>query len=238
MLKEYKKVNKKELGIILGVLLLAGCDLPQKDIDDTQLNIPNKDLGRIEKYEDVFIQTAENTFELNTNQEEYLSEYGYTLWCEKHHNNIETFIPIKVEVEKQAGRTEGGYGIVFCATTESKKKNYLLTVMINNEQKYNIGKVKNGSFTTLSKGWQQCLYLNSGLNMKNIIEVQYVQNDEEKPEHNRKFEVKLNSVVVMYFNDPDVYRPIFTNTNYGYMAVITPHEDFKKSRVWVKFKDI
>ena len=62
--------------------------------------------------------------------------------------------------------------------------------------------------------------------------------DEDNPEHNRKFEVKLNGHVVMYFNDPAVYEPAFKNTNYGYVVVITPYEDFSKSRLWVKFKDI
>lgn len=231
-------MNVKNLGIALTAMVFIGCDLPQKDMDYSHLGALEDSFEKVQKYEDVFVQSAPGTFEVNTNQEMFLSEYGYTLWCEKHHNSTDLFIPMKVEIEKLAGRTEGGYGIVFCALTESENKNYLLTVMINNDQKYNIGKVKNAIFTTLSNGWQQCLYLKSGLNMKNTIEVQYVLNDEENPEHNNKFEVKLNGYVVMYFNDPAVYNPTFKDTNYGYVVVVTPYEDFSKSRLWVKFKDI
>lgn len=230
-------MNIKNLGIALTAMVFIGCDLPQKDINYPPSGLPDDGLANVQKYEDVFVQSAPGTFEVNTNQEMFLSEYGYTLWCEKHHNNTAFFIPMRVEVEKLAGRTEGGYGIVFCAVTESENNNYLLTVMINNDQKYNIGKVKNGIFTTLSNGWQQCLYLKSGLNMKNTIEVQYVLNDEENPEHNNKFEVKLNGYVVMYFNDPAVYNPTFKDTNYGYVVVVTPYEDFRKSKLWVKFID-
>lgn len=221
----------EKLKLVLAVLFLAGCSMPQQK--DSKIDFVDEPFANIEQNNDLF-EVSENSeveFVFKTNNKSFIREDGYTIWCEKFENNTDNFIPIKCKVQKISGISEMGYGIIFCSKTESLTQNYLLTVLINTKQQYNVGKVKNGKFISLSNGWNYSNVLYAG-NSVNEIEVDYINDGQS---YNKKFKLKLNGYEIIYFSDPEQVDPVFKNTMSGYVASISPLEDFDTSRVEVKY---
>lgn len=219
----------KNVTFLLITLILVACSMPQQK--PIKVNDPDSDLQNIEKKDDMFINdsTIENIFIFDTNNKNFIKKNGYTIWCEKTINNSNSFETSKVKVQKTSGNSEMGFGLIFCSTT-SETENYLLTVLINIKQQYNIGKVVNGVFTSLSNGWIHSSYLNPG-NLENTIEINYITSGE----FNKTFQLKLNDTIISYFSDADKVTPVFNGTKSGYAVSISPNEDFEKSNVTVKF---
>ncbi|WP_407434584.1 hypothetical protein [Treponema sp.] len=214
---------------LIMISLFSGCDLPVK----TSYNHGNNSsVSKAEKKNELFKKQANDslTYIFETNNEDYLKESGYTLWSENYTNTSENFERIICKQKKESGDSKAGYGIVFCCLTKSPDENYLLTVMINNEGEYNVGKVVNGFFLSISNGWKECMYLKRSL--ENKIEVNYIT----AGEHVNKFELKLNDVIVMYFSDSENDKPVFKNTKSGFVACIGPSEDFEYGKVNVVFE--
>lgn len=209
------------------IVLFNSCDLPVKTNSGN-----NSSAITAEQKNELFQKQNENSriFVFETNNEEYLKESGYTLWSENYTNTSKNFEKIVCTVLKENGDSRAGYGIVFCCSTKSADENYLLTVMINKEGEYNVGKVVNGFFSSISNGWKECNFLNRAL--ENKIEVNYMTSGE----HINEFELKLNDVVVTYFADSENIQPVFENSKYGFVACIGPSEDFEYTTVNVKFE--
>ncbi len=215
--------------------VLTACDLNNMSgynyLNDNGFDSP------AEQKNDLFTNQEDNSdiYTFVTNNTQYKKRTGYTLWCEKYTNSSDNFETVKCNLKKLSGDSKAGYGVVFCSTKKANNKTYLLVVMINNIQEYNIGKLDDGKFTSISNGWIQTNKLYPGSSsFSNTIEINYITEGEQI----NKFELKLNDYVVNYFSDKDNTTPVFTNTNSGYVVCISPYENFFTSNVNVQFKKL
>ncbi len=165
------------------------------------------------------------TFE--TNRTEYLTANGWTLWTVPCVNTQENFKPLTVEVIKKSGRTEAGFGIVFCAQ-EIKGKQFMLTVLINGNGYYTVGRVYNGVFSHINEGWKNSNFINKGYGIKNTIAVTY-------DEISRNFLLKINGYNVTEFTVSE--NILFKNSRSGFAVVIANNESFPNNPVKVTFEN-
>lgn len=214
---------------VLTVLLVffVSCDLPVR----TTITPEKQDIPLEYKYE-LFEPDQNNAgkyiFEIN--DKSYLRPTGYTFWSENYTNSRSSFEGINYLTEKSRGSSQSGYGIVFCCKRDTSSGNvYFLAVMINDKKEYNIGKVVNGKFTSLTSGWKKCIYLTAGTDE---ILIRYLTSGENK----NKFELSLNGYSVEYFVDQENPITDFTGTKYGFLVCIGPNEDFDNSSVKVIFE--
>jgi hypothetical protein len=95
---------------------------------------------------------GETVTRFQTNDGKYWTERGYTAWTVWGTEGPEDFTGRKVRVSKKQGSASAGYGLVLCQgvrEAEGKQVATMLTVMINNEGKYAIGKVIGGRYDSL-----------------------------------------------------------------------------------------
>ena len=119
---------------------------------------------------EIFRTATAFTFE--TNDTKYLTADGWTIWTVPNANTTESFNPIVVEAVKESGRTEAGFGLVFCEQ-ETGGRPFMLAVLINANGYYTVGKVCDGVFGHINDGWKNSNYINKGHGIKNTIAVAY-----------------------------------------------------------------
>lgn len=216
---------KKSFAIIVSVLSLVvlSCEAPSSGVGNSGGEPEN-----YEKREDLFVPSLSDPSntdkcEIILNDTKYIKAEGYTFWCEPYINSSSSFETIEVELEKPYGDSKSGYGVVFNSYRDVDSS-YMLTVMINNEQKYIVGRVKNGKFKKITDGWIRCDVLEPKGAGKNTIKIEY---DVDGSSQN-KFKVTFkNSNTEQYsftFADTENTHPVFKDTRYGYVAVVSPME--------------
>ncbi|MBP5402934.1 MAG: hypothetical protein J6Y36_07245 [Treponema sp.] len=208
-------------------LVLFSCALPTEAVDNSGYG----DIPGEYKYELFTQDENDNTkFTFEVNDKAYLKPFGYTFWNEYYLNRSSNFEQIACNVEKINGSSQAACGLVFCCKQNAASINtYLLAVMINDKQEYNIGKLVEGKFTSLTNGFKKSFYLRAGTNE---IQVSYITSGE----HRNMFELRLNGYVVEYFIDNENPTTDFTNTRTGFFVCIGPNEDFDNSSVKVSFE--
>ena len=165
------------------------------------------------------------TFE--TNKAEYLTANGWTLWTVPAVNTQEKFKPLTVEVIKKSGKTEAGFGIVFCSQ-EIEGKHFMLTVLINGNGYYTVGRVYNGVFSHINEGWKSSNFINKGYGIKNTIAITY-------DEVSRNFLLKIKDYSITEFTVSENIS--FKNSRYGFAVVIANNENFPNNPVKVTFEN-
>lgn len=222
----------KQYFVLCAVLVLSfSCEMPVKTSGNN--GYESSSTGQIEKTEDLFVRQGgeENKYILDVNDKKYIKGNGYTVWAEIGVNASSSFEKISCSMNKEYGDTDAGYGIIFLFSDEENKE-YLLTVLINNKQKYCIGRLKDSSFS-LIYNWTQTESLAGGnTGNGNKISVEYVT----EGSHKDKFLLKINGKEETYFSDSENMRPVFKNTKWGYAAVISPFENFNTSRVRITYR--
>lgn len=166
-------------------------------------------------------------FTFKTNDTKYLHQNGYTLWTVPNTNANDEFESITIEAMKESGTTEAGFGIVFCAQ-EIDSTPFMLTVLINANGFYTIGKVLNGTLTHINNGWENSNYINRGTGFKNLICISY----ESK---NKNFILKLNDYEITTFTVAE--KITFKNSRSGFAVVIAHNENFPSNPVSVTFEN-
>jgi hypothetical protein len=166
------------------------------------------------------------TFVFETNDTRYLNEAGYTLWTTRYVNESDAFEPIRVTLCKESGRSEAGFGIVFCSQ-EIDGKPFLLTVLINTNGLYTVGKVVDGVFSYMKSGWNNSNYINNGYGIRNDLAISH---DVE----NNNFILEINDYEITDFTVPDGVS--FRGSRWGFAVVISNSEDFPRSSVKVSFE--
>ena len=130
---------------------------------------------------------------------------------------------MEVELTKLSGKDNMGCGIVFSAFETEQGTKKMQTVLINTNGQYTIGNISNGKFE-IDKDWTYTQNLIKGYNSNNI-KIIYSGNTNFKLFFNGHEECDFTSI-----------RNNFTNTSYGFVATISPYEDFDSSLVWVEYK--
>ena len=104
----------------------------------------------------------------------------------------------------------------------------MLTVLINANGYYTIGKVYDGVFRHINEGWESSKYIKRGLGIKNLINITYDEN-------NTNFTLKLNGCEITNFSVEE--EILFRESKSGYVVVIANNENFPKNSVKVFFEN-
>lgn len=214
---------RKSIGMLNILLIFMSCDLASfyEDFEGCE---PEE--TAISEESSLFVtddETEVYTFE--TNDRKYISEKGYTLWKTLDSNAGEDFIPLSLTVCKESGRSEAGFGTVFCVQ-EIDGKSFMLAILINANGYYTIGKITEGIFSHIT-GWENSDYINKGFGIKNLISVSY---DSE----NKNFVLVINGHTVTAFAvSEDI---VFKGSKSGYVVVIANNEAFPDNPVKVTFE--
>lgn len=220
-------MKKTRLWLVLPIIaLLSACGLSpieeKKGIEaDEPVNILEES--------SLFIEDSEypSRYLFETNDSKYLNEKGFTIWTTTKTNTSNGFESISVEMAKLSGRAETGFGVVFCEQ-QFEEKPYMLTVMINANGLYTIGKVVNGVFYHLEGNWKFSDYINKGYGLKNTICISYNNLLES-------FVLKINDEEITTFTVPEKIK--FKGSESGYVVVISNREEFPEKAVRVEFED-
>ena len=173
-----------------------------------------------------FEPDEQNTvFTFETNDTKYLGADGCTLWTVPYVNDAETFEPLSVELIKESGRSEAGFGIVFCSQKIDERP-FMIAVLINAGGYYTVGKVYDGVFSHINGGWKSSDLINRGCGIKNAMDVSY--DDTEKT-----FLLKINGCELTEFTVPEEIA--FKDSRSGFAVVIADNENFPDSQVKVVF---
>lgn len=176
----------------------------------------------------LFVQDEDNkVFTFETNNTKYLGTNGYTLWTVPNVNTSESFNPIVVEAVKESGRTEAGFGLIFCEQ-KIEDKPFMLAVLINANGYYTVGKVSDGVFCHINDGWKNSNYINKGYGIKNTIAVAYDADT-------KNFLLKINGYEITSFTVSEQIS--FKNSRAGFAVVIANNENFPSNPVRVTFEN-
>ncbi len=210
--------------ILCALCLIASCDLPPlENMNDTAPVAQTE----IREESSLFTASQNSTlFTFETNDTKYLTQNGYTLWTVPYINTSESFETITVTLDRQSGKKQAGFGIVFCSQTIDGKP-FMLTLLINASGFYTAGKVYNGVFSHISGGWKSSPYIKKGNGVKNILTVSYDENS-------RSFVVKINGYTITAFTVTEQIS--FKDSKYGFAVVIANNEDFPTESVKVNFE--
>lgn len=217
---------KKMILLIPVFLLLTGCGLSPLD-EGKNIVLPEKTVIREETT--LFSAGSDSTQTIfETNETRYLTQRGYTLWKSVKINQGDDFESVRVSLCKERGKSEAGYGIVFCCQ-EIDEKPFMLTVLINTAGFYTVGKISDGVFTHLNEGWKSSAFINRGYGMRNDIEVTYNSTQ-------RNFNLKINDYDTATFTVSE--NIIFQNSRSGYAAVIASDERFPDIPVRIIYRNL
>jgi len=219
--------------IIMAVIITA-CMSPYHDGNDDGL--PVKETPVIES--DLFIPAdTENEIRFYTNDGKYRRSTGLTLWTHRSDepsadgSSEGTFSERTVTMRKNLGSNIAGYGLIICSAprqVEDKMENVFLTIMINNNRQYAIGKVIGGSYTALVN-WTEASGLIRGVGIENRVSIR------GDTENSNKYLLFFNDVNDGFFVDEESPRCEGKGKN-GYVVVIAP-DDLNNSAVEVRFKE-
>lgn len=214
---------RKSIGMLNILLIFMSCDLASF-YEDFEGSEPEK--TTVSEESSLFTtdnETEVYTFE--TNDRKYLSEKGYTLWNISDSNVGKDFMPLSLTVCKESGRSEAGFGAVFCVQ-EIAGKSFMLAILINVNGFYTVGKITEGNFSHIT-GWENSDYINKGFGIKNLISVSY---DSES----KDFMLRINGYTVTTFAvSEDI---VFKDSKTGYVVVIANNEAFPNNPVKVTFE--
>lgn len=215
----------KELLITLMIILLVSCGASKTDDD----NEPDGITGTIvENISELFVETPHtDTTVLRTNDEQYRSANGYSVWTVWDEGESDPFTTRTVTLAKNDGQQVAGYGLVLCQTNRLGIGCTMLTIMINVKGQYTIGKFIDGDYNPLVP-WTSSSHLYKDYESANTIKVTYDAVSSE-------YTLTINDNVVQAFKDES--EPRHTGGKNGYIVVISPDDDFPAEWVEVSFTE-
>ena len=218
------KYVKLLMGLVL-LTIMTSCELApfeegQNPVNPEQTNV-QEESTMFEEYE------QNKTFIFETNDTKYLTPNGYTLCTVPQINTSENFNAISVKVTKESGRTEAGFGLVFCEQNIDEKP-FMLAVMINTNGLYSIGKIYDGVFSHINNGWLKSDHIYSGLGVPNDISITFNNT-------NKNFTLTINNYEITSFTVNE--KITFKNSRSGYVVVIANNESFPSKPVRVTYEN-
>jgi hypothetical protein len=212
------------------ILLLAGSCLSPYEGGSAGSGLPETG-GSVSYASELFgndgtdAETGERITRFYTNDPKYRTVSGYTLWTAPDGTASTPFTERTVRVRKPAGSAAAGYGLVLCEaprTTEKGTERVYLTVMINNNGQYAVGKVYGGRYESLV-WWTPGSTLYQGSGMINAVTVT------KDTDNINTYQLFLNGVLAKTFTDGNAPQCEARGRS-GYIVVIAP-ADLDKSSV-------
>lgn len=218
------KYVKLLMGLVL-LTIMTSCELAPFEEGQTPVN---PEQTNVQEESTMFEEYEQNkTFIFETNDTKYLTPNGYTLWTVPQINTSENFNAISVKVTKESGRTEAGFGLVFCEQNIDEKP-FMLAVMINTNGLYSIGKIYDGVFSHINNGWLKSNHIYSGLGVPNDISITFNNT-------NKNFTLSINDYEITSFTVNE--KITFKNSRSGYVVVIANNESFPSKPVRVTYEN-
>ena len=211
--------------VFASLALFSSCELAPFEEGET---LTRPEQTNLQEESTLFEKDEQNKiFTFETNDTKYLGANGWTLWTVPNVNTSESFNPVAVEVIKESGRTEAGFGLVFCEQ-KIEGKPFMLAVLINANGYYTVGKVSDGVFCHINDGWKNSNFINKGYGIKNTISVAYDTGT-------KNFILKINGYEITSFTVSEQIS--FKNSKSGFAVVIANNENFPSKPVRVTFEN-
>jgi len=210
-------------GLFVSLVFIAGCWAPGPDPE------PTPPLPEPVRVDDLFVDAEGGGYELTTNDSAFWGPYGYTLWALKGAEQT-PFTGREVSLCKTSGDDSAGYGIVICHYEDADPGigETMLVVMINTNRQYIVGEVMGAEFTQIV-AWTYSDRLLANKGQTNVVRVDYDGVLKE-------YILRLNGTEVKSFRDDEA--PIHSaGGGNGYIAVISPLDEFPAVPVQVTFMD-
>lgn len=200
--------------------ILCSCPSP---VSSTRPDVPDPDNPPVIEKQELFVEAGSvRTF--STNIYEFGAGQGATYWVEEE-SAVPLFYDFSVEVKKLSGYSLGGYGVFFAQRNSVTEDFAALALIINNVGEYCVGLIEDKSFSYL-KEWTDSAYLIKGYNQGNRLSISGLGQGE--------FRVSINGNEVFEFTDSS--DPVLSGGGFGYLAVISPLENFPSIPVTVQFE--
>ena len=165
-----------------------------------------------------------------TNDPIYRRSSGYTLWA--YNSDTIDFQERTVSLRKTIGSSIAGYGVIICSDLrkiDDRSEIVFLTVMLNNNRQYAVGKVIGASYEPLVY-WTNSSNIIQGYGIWNTIRI---VKDSENP---NKYDLYINGKFERFFVDAEQPLTGGTGRN-GYVVVIAP-DDLNQNAVEVWFEEL
>lgn len=214
----------------IALIALAGlsCSSPYRGESPSPVD-PGTGGNREESLFEARIDGAGEAFlDFETSDAGYLSPRGYTLWSLKAEPQAE-FASRRVLAGKLSGYGATGFGIVLChREAEDPGMESMLVAMINIEQEYIVGEARGAAFFPLVE-WTSSTALKRGYAQENAISV-------DLDRRTRFFSLYLNGIHACDFTPSSPEYELGGGN--GYIAVVSPREEFPASPVHIVFKEL
>jgi hypothetical protein len=159
----------------------------------------------------------------STNETRYKNG-NYTFW-NRLSGGGGGFSGISVDLVKESGYFAGAYGFFFREGEAAGYGNSMLTVLIQKDGNYAIGKVINGEYQSI-EWWKSSDYLRKGYGVKNTVGVRL-------DEAGNEYVISINGIEVDRFQD--INAPVCNGGGKGIIAVVTRFEDFPRTKVRTRY---
>jgi len=213
--------------IIFAVIFYSGCKLPNANENKPVSVSPPPFLWADELFESEEIEDGLTLTIFKTNDPLHWTHHGLTMWTVRGDEQA-VFNSRTVTMAKTSGYSGGGYGIVFCHgeyDVDDEEVTAMLVIMINNEGQYIIGKALGGVFIDFG-WWKSTSVLQRHSGASNKITVSFDEIAEE-------FCLIINDTEIERFSDNEI--PQLRGGRNGYIAVVTPFDNFPASGINVRF---
>ena len=181
----------------------------------------------IEIIDDLFVpgdEEGEVIFE--TNNPQYWSEYGFTLWYLLE-GEEQPFSAREAVVSKLSGNPTAGYGLVYCFRNDNEYGETFLLVMINTVREYIVAEAVGSGFHEII-GWTGSEALRAGYNQNNELRLEYNNATQD-------FSLYINDQFEANFKDDEA--PLHDSGRQGYIVVISPLDDFPEIPVKIRYSE-
>ena len=222
---------------IMLLIILTACGLSY-NIAGEEEGLPD-DKGSFENISELFMDSAphEHTGAIitrfRTNDKRYWTQNGYTVWT-LWNTPAAHFDSQEIRVWKPSGNRLAGYGLVLCYSMHDINgvpTPMMLTVMINNNGQYALGKVTAGKYEDL-QWWKSHPAIRINAGVVNKIKVNY--NKGSSPPSYTLWINENPSPIVFLDSEP----PYLSYGRSGYIAVISSQDNFPRAEVDVFFERV
>jgi hypothetical protein len=212
----------------IALALVCSCSSPYPDPQAGKGGSGSQGGGGAEA-ESLFVSSTDSSgaaaVYFRTSDAAYISDNGYTLWSLKAADQS-PFVSRTVVLNKQSGDPGAGFGIVFCRHGASSiADETMLVAMIDTEQEYIVGEAIGSSFTAIVP-WTSSPYLKRGYNQANAMSVSLDR-------MTRVFTLFINGERVKTFSAIEPGYDLSGGN--GYIAVISPRDDFPTTPVCIAY---
>jgi hypothetical protein len=214
-------MQKKLLLLLLSLFIACDMNKTQPFVPDNTHD--GEDVGVASQ---LFTAEAEpGTTRFKTNDPAYYTNHGATFWCLIKDQPEAEFTNREAALTKFTGNAGAGFGLVCGYRIDPVYGATMLVILINTEREYYIAEITANVIESIIP-WKESLLLKQGYNQHNVVRLEYKAG---------QFNLYINGQLETAFRDDA--EPLHTSGRNGYMAVISPLDDFPAIPVEVQFKE-